>query len=94
MTLLVGIILGDGDGQNEMNWSMNYLRKFLNSFQEEASSIRVFFPDNTVSGISSTQHHQSDSTPAQTSGHPRRNSSLAGMAGVAGRDCTVWPIFM
>lgn len=40
---------GDGDGQNEMNWSMGYLRRFLNAFQDQAASIRVFFPDNIVS---------------------------------------------
>eukprot|EP00878_Enallax_costatus_P006467 GHUV01006779.1.p1 GENE.GHUV01006779.1~~GHUV01006779.1.p1 ORF type:complete len:312 (+),score=85.97 GHUV01006779.1:437-1372(+) len=37
---------GDGDGQNEMNWSMSYLKNYLNGFQEDASAIRVFFPDN------------------------------------------------
>eukprot|EP00775_Hariotina_reticulata_P008988 gene8988-9161_t len=37
---------GDGDGQTEMNDSMNYLRKFLNAFQQDAAGIRVFFPDN------------------------------------------------
>lgn len=40
---------GDGDGQNEMNWSMGYLRQYLNAFQDQADSIRVFFPDNIVS---------------------------------------------
>lgn len=42
---------GDGDGQNEMNWSMNYLKKYLNAFPEDASAIRVFFPDNIVSNL-------------------------------------------
>eukprot|EP00879_Flechtneria_rotunda_P006345 GHRR01006669.1.p1 GENE.GHRR01006669.1~~GHRR01006669.1.p1 ORF type:complete len:315 (+),score=91.74 GHRR01006669.1:319-1263(+) len=37
---------GDGDGQNEMNWSMGYLKKFLAAFSDEAESVRVFFPDN------------------------------------------------
>lgn len=36
---------GDGEGQNEMNASMDYLRKTLVAFQDQASSIRVFFPD-------------------------------------------------
>jgi hypothetical protein len=40
---------GDGDGQNEMNWSMGYLRQYLNAFQDQAAGIRVFFPDNIVS---------------------------------------------
>lgn len=45
---LCSAFAGDGDGQNEMNWSMNYLKKFLNTFQDDAAAIRVFFPDNMV----------------------------------------------
>lgn len=32
---------GDGDGQNEMNWSMGYLRQYLNAWQDQAAGIRV-----------------------------------------------------
>jgi hypothetical protein len=37
---------GDGDGQNEMNWSMGYLRQYLNAWSDQAAGIRVYFPDN------------------------------------------------
>ncbi|KIY93042.1 hypothetical protein MNEG_14921 [Monoraphidium neglectum] len=36
---------GDGEGQNEMNASMDLLRKTLVAFQDKADNIRVFFPD-------------------------------------------------
>lgn len=38
--------MGDGEGQNEMNNSMDYLRKFLNAFRDDAATIRIFFPDD------------------------------------------------
>lgn len=40
---------GDGEGQNEMNASMGYLRQYLNAWRDNAGSVRVFFPDNIVS---------------------------------------------
>lgn len=39
---------GDGEGANEMTYSLQYLRKFCRSFQDQASSIRIFFPDEKV----------------------------------------------
>eukprot|EP00198_Chlamydomonas_reinhardtii_P009381 XP_001698718.1 predicted protein [Chlamydomonas reinhardtii] len=39
-------VSGDGEGQNEMNASMGYLRTFLGGFRSRAASTRVFFPDN------------------------------------------------
>ncbi|EFJ41431.1 hypothetical protein VOLCADRAFT_107711 [Volvox carteri f. nagariensis] len=39
-------VSGDGEGQNEMNASMGFLRQFLGAFRSRAASTRVFFPDN------------------------------------------------
>ncbi|KXZ45439.1 hypothetical protein GPECTOR_54g179 [Gonium pectorale] len=39
-------VSGDGEGQNEMNASMGFLRQFLGGFRSRAASTRVFFPDN------------------------------------------------
>ncbi|KAG2451997.1 hypothetical protein HYH02_003039 [Chlamydomonas schloesseri] len=39
-------VSGDGEGQNEMNASMGYLKTFLGGFRSRAASTRVFFPDN------------------------------------------------
>ncbi|KAG2500362.1 hypothetical protein HYH03_001936 [Edaphochlamys debaryana] len=44
-TTLTGVS-GDGEGQNEMNASMGFLRQFLGGFRSRAASTRVFFPDN------------------------------------------------
>ena len=41
---------GDGEGQNEMNLSMGYLKDFLVAWRTEAEGVRVFFPDNVVGG--------------------------------------------
>lgn len=37
---------GDGEGQNEMNASMEYLKQFLGGFRSRAATTRIFFPDN------------------------------------------------
>lgn len=39
-------VAGDGEGQNEMNLSMDYLRQYLNAWRDNAANVRVFFPDN------------------------------------------------
>jgi len=39
-------VAGDGEGQNEMNLSMGYLKDFLVAWRTEAEGVRVFFPDN------------------------------------------------
>ncbi|PNH10484.1 hypothetical protein TSOC_002810, partial [Tetrabaena socialis] len=39
-------VSGDGEGQNEMNASMGFLRQFLTGFRSRAATTRVFFPDN------------------------------------------------
>ncbi|GIL78471.1 hypothetical protein Vretimale_17031 [Volvox reticuliferus] len=39
-------VSGDGEGQNEMNASMGFLRQFLGAFRSRAATTRVFFPDN------------------------------------------------
>ncbi len=44
-TLSLASSQGDGEGQNEMNASMDYLRKTLVGFQDQAATTRVFFPD-------------------------------------------------
>ena len=44
-TLSLTAAQGDGEGQNEMNASMDYLRKTLVAFQDRADRVRVFFPD-------------------------------------------------
>jgi hypothetical protein len=44
-TLSLTASQGDGEGQNEMNASMELMRKALVAFQDRAPSIRVFFPD-------------------------------------------------
>lgn len=38
-------VSGDGEGQNEMTYSMGYLRQFCRSFQQDAATTRIFFPD-------------------------------------------------
>jgi hypothetical protein len=40
---------GDGEGQNEMNLSMGYLKDYLTAWRAEADGVRIFFPDNVVS---------------------------------------------
>ncbi|KAG1676213.1 hypothetical protein FOA52_006430 [Chlamydomonas sp. UWO 241] len=47
-------VAGDGEGQNEMNGTMKYLRKFLTAFSDQAESTRVFFPDNKELDIAVT----------------------------------------
>jgi hypothetical protein len=44
-------VAGDAEGQNEMTYSLEFLRKFLVMFQlqDSASTTRVFFPDKQVS---------------------------------------------
>ncbi|KAG2426666.1 hypothetical protein HXX76_012977 [Chlamydomonas incerta] len=39
-------VSGDGEGQNEMNASMGYLKTFLGGFRSRAATTRIFFPDN------------------------------------------------
>ena len=39
---------GDGEGQNEMTYSMGYLRQFCRSFQQNAATTRIFFPDKKL----------------------------------------------
>jgi hypothetical protein len=43
-------VAGDAEGQNEMTYSLEFLRKFLIMFQlkDQASSTRIFFPDKQV----------------------------------------------
>lgn len=43
-------VAGDAEGQNEMTYSLEFLRKFLVMFQLQgtASTTRVFFPDKQV----------------------------------------------
>jgi Domain of unknown function (DUF1995) len=43
-------VAGDGEGQNEMTSSLEYLRRFLVMFQvgSGAATTRVFFPDKSV----------------------------------------------
>ena len=43
-------VAGDAEGQNEMTYSLEFLRKFLVMFQVEgtAATTRVFFPDKQV----------------------------------------------
>jgi hypothetical protein len=43
-------VAGDAEGQNEMTYSLEFLRKFLVMFQLEGTSAttRVFFPDKQV----------------------------------------------
>jgi hypothetical protein len=36
---------GDAEGVNEMNFSLNYLRQYLRVFQPQATTTRIFFPD-------------------------------------------------
>ncbi|GMH42564.1 hypothetical protein BSKO_10483 [Bryopsis sp. KO-2023] len=38
---------GDGEGANEMSWSMDYLRRFCRMYenQGQAENVRIFFPD-------------------------------------------------
>lgn len=45
-----GASAGDGEGQNEMTYSLGYLRQFCRSFQQNAASTRIFFPDKKVFG--------------------------------------------
>lgn len=39
---------GDGEGANEMTYSLQYLRKFCRTLQDQAGNIRIFFPDEKV----------------------------------------------
>lgn len=39
-------VSGDGEGQNEMNLSMDYIRRFLSAFRDKQEAVRVFFPDS------------------------------------------------
>eukprot|EP00884_Botryococcus_braunii_P020999 jgi/Botrbrau1/7583/Bobra.0159s0032.1 len=41
---LIGV-QGDGEGANEMTYSLGYLRQFCRIFQNEAAQTRIFFPD-------------------------------------------------
>ena len=44
-------VAGDAEGQNEMTYSLEFLRRFLVAFQSGGSSAaatRVFFPDKQV----------------------------------------------
>lgn len=43
-------ISGDGEGANEMSWSMDYLRRLCRMFENsgEGKAVRVFFPDQKV----------------------------------------------
>ena len=40
---------GDGEGANEMSFSLGFLRQYLRIFQDRAASTRIFFPDDKVS---------------------------------------------
>jgi hypothetical protein len=50
-------VAGDAEGQNEMTYSLEYLRRFLVLFQLSgtAATTRVFFPDKKVCRASSTE---------------------------------------
>lgn len=39
---------GDGEGANEMNLSLGFLRQYLRIFQDRAAATRIFFPDEKV----------------------------------------------
>ncbi|KAJ9521690.1 hypothetical protein QJQ45_015380 [Haematococcus lacustris] len=39
-------VSGDGEGVNEMNASMRYLRAFLSAFKDSAAAVRIFWPDS------------------------------------------------
>ena len=39
---------GDGEGANEMNFSLGFLRQYLRIFQDRAAATRIFFPDEKV----------------------------------------------
>lgn len=41
--LTLSAVSGDGEGMNEMNLSMQYLRTFLGQFRDNAPGIRVFW---------------------------------------------------
>ena len=58
-------VAGDGEGQNEMTYSLEYLRQFLVLFQAStrAERTRVFFPDKKVSAYAKHE----DSTTADWS---------------------------
>jgi len=40
-------VQGDGEGMNEMNASMGFLRQLLSAFRDQAPGIRIFWPDQT-----------------------------------------------
>lgn len=46
-------VAGDAEGQNEMTYSLEFLRRFLVYFQvtDGAASTRVFFPDKQVRSL-------------------------------------------
>mmetsp|Transcript_3177 Transcript_3177/g.5445 ORF Transcript_3177/g.5445 Transcript_3177/m.5445 type:complete len:319 (-) Transcript_3177:275-1231(-) len=39
-------VQGDGEGVNEMNASMGFLRQWLGAFREQAGQLRIFWPDD------------------------------------------------
>jgi hypothetical protein len=43
-----GNFVGDGEGGNEMTYSLGYLRQFCRIFQDQAASTRIYFPDQKV----------------------------------------------
>lgn len=45
-TTTLAACTGDGEGVNEMTASLRYLRQFLRAWQSQASTTRVFFPDD------------------------------------------------
>lgn len=38
-------VSGDGEGGNEMTYSLGYLRSFCRIFQDQAATTRIYFPD-------------------------------------------------
>ncbi|KAK9841778.1 hypothetical protein WJX81_002326 [Elliptochloris bilobata] len=39
-------VSGDGEGANEMSFSLGFLRQYLRIFQDRAAATRIFFPDD------------------------------------------------
>ena len=62
-TASLASVSGDADGANEMNFSMNYLRRYSRIFEilGKAEATRIFFPEESVKQLQTIkQCHSSD----------------------------------
>ena len=41
-------LTGDGEGGNEMTYSLQFLRQYCRIFQGDAAKTRIYFPDQKV----------------------------------------------